>query len=141
MLDAPFTKDEVLFQLKRSRMPYQNWIALDSKAEVLVQILNLCRKSLIKLESTSYRPCCPQKNGPRTWATLWLRRHSGSPEEQPPHISTHWRAGSLGLPNIEDELDVARASQAFRYLISKDKLVVARNTWRSTKEQARSCGN
>ena len=47
MLDAPFTKDEVVFQPRRlvsTRLTYQNWTALDSKAELLVRILNLCRK-------------------------------------------------------------------------------------------------
>ena len=49
-----------------------------------------------------------------------------------PYFYTHWRAGGLGLPNIEDELDVAWASQAFKYLISKDPTVVAMTAHRIT---------
>ena len=38
---------------------------------------------------------------------------------------TTMQAGGLGLPNIEDEVDIAWASQAVKYLCSKDDNVIA----------------
>ena len=42
-----------------------------------------------------------------------------------PYFYVNWHAGGLGLPNIEDEMDIAWASQAFKHLSSKDSKVIA----------------
>ena len=42
-----------------------------------------------------------------------------------PYFYVNWRAGELGLPNIEDEMDISWASQAFKHLCSKDPKVIA----------------
>ena len=54
VLDAPLTKEEIVFQLGRlpaksapgpDRLTYQNWRALGPRAELLERILNLCSKA------------------------------------------------------------------------------------------------